>query len=154
SQPTEPRAMSRKPEATPESYVTGPAAAELLGVKMATLYAYASRGLVRSEPSGAGRARRYRTDDLLRLRTRRDARSGHGPVAAGALHWGEPVLETAVGTITDEGPVYRGQRAVELATGGVSFERVAELLWSGSLPNEADWNAAPSALRVRSLGAL
>ena len=70
-----------------------------LGIKHQTLYAYASRGLVRSVPAGAGRTRLYAHADLQRLKARHDARAGHGAVAASALRWGEPVLETAVSTI-------------------------------------------------------
>jgi citrate synthase len=111
-------------------------AAEFLGVKLQTLYAYASRGLVTSVPGERGRARGYARADLERLRARHDARSGHGPVAAGALRWGEPVLDSALTSIQEDGPYYRGQGAVALAAGGASFEAVAELLWGGSLPAE------------------
>ena len=69
-------------------------AAEVLGVKAQTLYAYASRGLVRRV--GAGKRRRYLAEDVERLRTRQRARSGHGPVAAAALSFGEPVLDTSI----------------------------------------------------------
>jgi citrate synthase len=57
-------------------------------------------------------------------------------VAAGALRWGEPVLDSAITDITPRGPAYRGRLAVELAESGVAFENVAELLWSGYLPEE------------------
>lgn len=110
-------------------HVSGEEAAALLGIKRQTLYAYASRGLVRSRPSPGGRAHVYSRDDLMRLKARSDARSGHGPVAASALRWGEPVLETAVSTIDERGPIYRGHPAVELAARGTPFESVAELLW-------------------------
>ncbi len=105
-------------------------AAELLGIKKETLYAYASRGMVRSVPGGAGdRARLYHREDLERLHARSRARSGHGPVAAGALRWGEPVLETKVGTIGESGPAYRGTPALDLVRRGASFEDVCALLW-------------------------
>ena len=113
-------------------------AARLLGVKRATLYAYASRGLVRSEPGPKGRGHRYSRTDLERLRTRVDARAGHGPVAAGALRWGEPVLSTAISYIGPDGPRYRGASAVELSR-GTSFEGVAELLWSGPSDASTAW---------------
>jgi len=106
-----------------------------LGVKLATLYAYASRGLITSLPANGQRARLYASDDVERLRTRHAARSGHGPVAAGALRFGEPVLETNISEVSAEGPRYRGQAATELCRAGVSFERVAELLWTGRLPD-------------------
>ncbi|WAS91226.1 citrate/2-methylcitrate synthase [Nannocystis punicea] len=135
-------------------FVSGKEAAALLGVKRETLYAYASRGLVRSEPGGAGRERRYSRDDLERLKARRDARSGHGPVAAGALRWGEPVLESALTAIEATGPRYRGRPAVLLAE-AASFEAVAELLWSGVLPERPPrWSVAGLGVRLASLTAL
>ena len=109
-------------------------AAALLGVKLPTLYAYVSRRLVRSAPGQQGRARRYVRADLERLRARRGARAGLTAGAAGALHWGEPVLESSISRLTQAGPVYRERSALELADAGASFEAVAELLWSGSLP--------------------
>ncbi|HET7505197.1 MAG TPA: citrate synthase [Kofleriaceae bacterium] len=101
---------------------------------MRSLYAYVSRGQVRSVPGERGRPRLYAMADLERLRVRRDARAGHGAVAAGALRWGEPVLDSAITAITPRGPAYRGKLAVDLAASGTSFENVAELLWSGYLP--------------------
>jgi citrate synthase len=88
-------------------------------------------------PVEGSRERRYLRDDVERLRARRDARSGHGPVAAGALRWGEPVLDSAITRIDERGFHYRGRDAIELATSGVSFERVAELLWTGTFPDRA-----------------
>ena len=107
-------------------------ASQRLGVKLATLYAYASRGLISSVPGQGQRARLYASDDVERLRTRHAARSGHGPVAAAALRFGEPVLETSISDVGPDGPRYRGRLATELCRTGVSFERVAELLWTGS----------------------
>ncbi len=77
-------------------------AAEFLGVKPETLYAYASRGLLRRV--GTGKRRRYLIEDLERLQTRQRARSGHGPVAAAALSFGEPVLDTRITGIDARGP--------------------------------------------------
>ncbi len=107
-------------------------AAEFLGVKPQTLYAYASRNQLRRV--GTGKRRRYLIEDLERLQLRQRARSGHGPVAAAALSFGEPVLDTSITGIDPRGPLYRGHPAVELATRGLGFEAVAELLWSGALP--------------------
>lgn len=106
-------------------------AARLLGVKPQTLYAYASRGLLRRV--GQGKRRRYLLEDVERLQLRQRARSGHGPVAAAALSFGEPVLDTRITGIDERGPRYRGRPAVELAEQGHTFEAVAELLWSGEL---------------------
>lgn len=114
-------------------WLTAAKATRVLGVKRETLYAYASRGLVRSAagPRG-GRERVYHKDDLERLKARSLARSGHAAVAAGALRWGEPVLETRVGTIGEGGPSYRGKDAIALAQEGARFEDVCVLLWGGA----------------------
>jgi citrate synthase len=119
------------------AWLSSRAASERLGVKLATLYAYASRGLVTSLPADGPRGRRYAAEDVERLRTRHAARSGHGPVAAGALRFGEPVLETKISQVSAEGPVYRGHSAIELCRADIGFERVAELLWTGVLPSSA-----------------
>jgi citrate synthase len=114
-----------------QRFVDARAAAKHLGIQVRSLYAYVSRGQVRSVPGEAGRPRLYAVEDLERLRIRRDARSGHGAVAAGAL--GEPVLDSAITAITVRGPAYRGRYALDLV--GRPFENVAELLWSGYLPD-------------------
>src|SRR5688500_4988594 len=106
-----------------ETYVSAEEACELLGIKRQTLYAYASRGLIRNIP-GEGRERRYRRDDVLRMRARSEARAGHAAVASGALRWGEPVLDTAISGFADDAHHYRGRSALELARQGVRFETV------------------------------
>ncbi len=106
-------------------------AAALLGIKRATLYAYVSRGQVASRRSGAGRERRYRRADLEALRDR-----GRQPSPERALRWGDPILESSITDMTAEGPAYRGRPALELASRGVGFEQVAELLWTGTLPEQ------------------
>ncbi|HEY5944910.1 MAG TPA: citrate/2-methylcitrate synthase [Kofleriaceae bacterium] len=119
-----------------QRWVDSRTAARHLGIQQRTLYAYVSRGQVRSVAGEQGRPRLYSLADLDRLRVRRDARAGHGAVAAGALRWGEPVLDSAITAITPKGPAYRGRLAVELAEASARFENVAELLWSGYLPSE------------------
>ncbi|MEQ8273989.1 MAG: citrate synthase family protein [Deltaproteobacteria bacterium] len=123
----------------PEAWVDAHEAEELLGVKRTTLYAYVSRGLVSSVPDADGRRRRYKRDDLIRLAARSAARAGHRAVAAGALRWGEPVLDSAITRIDPEGHAYRGHRATDLAAEHHPFESVAELLWTGQLDRSARW---------------
>jgi citrate synthase len=121
----------------PDRWVDARTAAKHLGIQIRSLYAYASRGQVRSVAGDKGRPRLYALADLERLRVRRDARAGHGAVAAGALRWGEPVLDSAITAITPRGPAYRGRLATELAEQGIAYELVAELLWSGDLVEHA-----------------
>jgi len=120
-------------------WVSAREAAARLGVKLQTLYAYASRGLVESIPSPAGRGRHYDSQAIERLKARHDARAGHGAVAAGALRWGEPTLETSISEIRQDGPYYRGHHALLLAERDLGFEAVAELLWSGRLGARRGW---------------
>jgi citrate synthase len=114
--------------------LTAAEAARILGVKRQTLYAYASRGLLGSGPRGPGRKASYPAAAVYRLKTRAQARSGHTAVAAAALRFGEPVLDTRVTDIRPDGPYYRGHNAVALARRGLTFEQVAELLWTSDLP--------------------
>ena len=74
----------------PPDTLTTREAADYLGIKPETLYAYASRGLVKGLPGPRGRGRRYRREDLEPLRAR-----SAGP-AAQALRYGDPVLETQI----------------------------------------------------------
>jgi citrate synthase len=80
---------------------------------------------VRSEPTEDGaRARRYRADDVRSLKNRRAPMAeGHGLKAADL-----PVMDSAVSTITVEGPIYRGVKATTLSD-TASFEQAATLLW-------------------------
>jgi excisionase family DNA binding protein len=50
-----------------EEYLTGDEAAALLGVKRETLYAYVSRGMLKSYRQGIKRQRLYRRDELEAL---------------------------------------------------------------------------------------
>jgi citrate synthase len=123
----------------PPSWLNARDAAALLDIKLQTLYAYASRGLVESVPGPRGRGRRYARASVERLKARHDARSGHGPVAAGALRFGEPTLETSISDIRSDGPYYRGHSALALCEAGVPFESVFDLLVFGSLELPRDW---------------
>jgi citrate synthase len=112
--------------------LTAQQAADLLGVSRATLYAYVSRGIVASEPGpGPSRARRYPRASLEALRARRARGRDPAMAAHGALHWGGPVLDSALTLIEDGRPYYRGRDAVGL-TATASVEEVAALLWTGS----------------------
>ena len=114
-----------------ERYLSAGRAAEELGVSLQTLYAYVSRGLVRSEAvEGKKRNRRYRAEDVMRLKERKERRRDPDGVVEGALHWGTPVMDSGI-TLIDDGRLYfRGRDVVELA-GHKSIEEVAALVWTG-----------------------
>lgn len=106
-------------------------AARRLGVKVPTLYAYVSRGLLEShrDPSGA-RGSLFDLSDVEALATR--SRGGRQTSTRLAT------VTTGVTQLDQElGPLYRGQRATELAT-GASYEEVAELLWRSG--EGGDWS--------------
>ncbi|MGH7822894.1 MAG: helix-turn-helix domain-containing protein, partial [Candidatus Binatia bacterium] len=120
--------------------LTARQAAALLGVKLPTLYAYVSRGLLRSVSSDERRSREYLRSEVEELRARRRRQARGGPAAAGALRFGEPVLDSSITSMSQSGPSYRGHPAIELAAADTPFESVAELLWSGRLPESPpDW---------------
>jgi citrate synthase len=115
-------------------------AARRLGVKVSTVYAYVSRGLLESHANPAGRGSLFDLDEIVRLAQR--SRGGR-------------TTESRLATITtgvtqlhqDSGPFYRGQAATDMV-GRLSFEEVADLLWSeagsgsGSGPGSGDWSPA------------
>ncbi len=113
-------------------WVSATEAIEMLGVSRATLYAYVSRGRIRSEATaGKTRNRRYARDDIERLRARTDERRNPEKAAEHALHWGLPILESAITLIAEGHIYYRGRDAAELARTN-SLAEVAALLWTGS----------------------
>ena len=128
-------------------------AAERLGIKPASLYAYVSRGVLSRRREADGRASLFDADEVQEL-----ARRGRPRRAAAAA---ELVIESELTEITSETQRYRGYGATDLALRR-SFEDVAVLLWTGTLPGlgaDADatgagpdtttagpWAATPEAL--------
>jgi citrate synthase len=108
-------------------------AARRLGVKVPTLYAYVSRGLLESHRDPNARGSLFDLADVEALA----ARSRGGRQTATRL----ATITTAVTQLHQElGPLYRGQRATELAT-RASFEEVAGLLWQTAPEDGDDWVA-------------
>ncbi|HEU4332226.1 MAG TPA: citrate/2-methylcitrate synthase [Lapillicoccus sp.] len=125
--------------------VTADQAADLLGVRLQTIYAYVSRGLL---------ARAYRTneaghrvsvlalDEVLRLAAERTR------VRTGSL---EVLVETDVTLLDPKGTLsFRGHDAVALSER--PFKEVAELVWG--TPTSGSWDADPGqvAAAVAALG--
>ncbi|WP_230530698.1 citrate synthase [Microvirga roseola] len=112
-----------------------------LGISRASLYAYVSRGLIRSFTSPHDpRQRLYALDDVEALVERKARFRRPAAAAATALDWGLPVLETRITQIKDGRLFYRGADALTLAeTAGI--EAVACLLVGGM---EAEAFDAPS----------
>jgi len=114
------------------AYLTAAEAAEELGVSVQTLYAYVSRGRLRSVAEGRSRERRYLKEDVWALKQRKVYRGDPVRVAEEALHRGLPVLESRVSVVADGRLYYRGRDAVDLAARH-TFEDVLALLWLGDL---------------------
>ncbi|HWF15714.1 MAG TPA: citrate synthase [Acidimicrobiales bacterium] len=105
-------------------------AARRLGVKVPTLYAYVSRGLLESHRDPNGRGSLFDLPDVEALA----ARSRGGRQTATRL----ATVTTGVTQLDQElGPLYRGQRATDLAA-RAHFEEVAELLWQTE--GGGDWS--------------
>ena len=88
------------------SYMSASEVAQELGISLPTLYSYVSRGLLRSEFADAGkRTRRYHAEDVHRLKARQEMRRDPQKVVDTALHWGTPILSSAL-TLIEAGNFY------------------------------------------------
>jgi citrate synthase len=95
-------------------------AARRLGVKLPTLYAYVSRGLLTSQRAADGKRSLFDLDQIEGLARR--SRGGRQVETRLAT------VTTAITQLRDDGPSYRGQRTTGLAT-TATYEEVAALLW-------------------------
>jgi citrate synthase len=123
-----------------EQRLSAQEAAARLGVKVETLYAYVSRGLLTSERAAEGRTSTFSAGDVEAVAARR-RRGGR----AGGL---EVIVASRLTSIEDGRLSYRGLDATELA-GDVPFEAVAEWLWTGDrdvLRHRPRWPAAAPAV--------
>ncbi|MFA6958797.1 MAG: citrate/2-methylcitrate synthase [Thermoanaerobaculia bacterium] len=112
---------------------SAPEAAERLGVSVTTIYAYVSRGLIRSEWSDAEtREKRYVADDIERLRKQRDGRrDGRRSTAHGNLPL-PGAIETKITDIEPGRIRLRGHDVLTLARNR-SIGEVAGLVWLGDM---------------------
>ena len=117
----------------PTRYLTAKEAAAELNIALPTLYAYVSRGLIRSEPGNdQSRSRRYYVEDVRRLKERKQTRHNPDRAAERALDAGSPVLESAITLIAEDSLYYRGHN-VQILARQRSVEEVAALIWTGNL---------------------
>lgn len=107
-------------------YLSAREASAELSISPATLYAYVSRGLIRSEPSPDSRSHRYRAEDVRGLKERRVP--APEPRGLRSFDADLPVLDSAIGTITEQGAIYRGVNCVDLSEKD-TLEHTATLLW-------------------------
>ena len=123
------------------AYLNAREAAAKLNVSRATLYAYVSRGLIRSEPAENGRNRLYRANDVRNLRARKSPKMDGDGGSGRNL----PFLDSAITLIDDHRLYYRGRDALLLAS-VASLETVAGLLWQcdDRDPFDQDYPPLPS----------
>lgn len=116
------------------SWLTAEQALTLLGTKSQTLYANVSRGRIRAKADPADPRRSlYFAEDVKRLAARQSGRRKTEAVAEDAIRWGDPVLSSAISTVTDGRLFYRGRDAVALSQGS-TLEETAALLWDARRP--------------------
>ena len=101
-------------------------AADRLGVKVDTLYAYVSRGLLRSTEVVGSRERHYDADEIEGFRAGRGATRARPP-AEDLI----PVIGSAICLIEDHRLFYRGRDALVLAE-KATLEAAAAILWETS----------------------
>ena len=96
--------------------VTAPQACDRLAIAPDTLYAYVSRGLVRTiaHPEDARRSL-YDRRDIEALLLRKGRGRSRRAVAESTINWGEPVLTSRITRIADGRFYYKGRDAVDLS---------------------------------------
>jgi len=120
-------------------WLTAGEARARLGVQAQTLYAYVSRGLIRSERIPGSRSSRYSRADVERLAARGRRTSG----AAGP----EIVVDSALTKLDPAGRLaYRGWNVTDAARSS-SYEAVADWLWDAD-DEPQEWVAPKDQLRV------
>ena len=112
--------------------LTARQAADRLGIKLDTLYAYVSRGRLRSVMVPGTRERRYRAEDVEALL---DARSGTRPLHSADPEALMPVIGSSICLIENGRFYYRGQDAVRLSE-AATLEDIMRLLCLGEAGSE------------------
>lgn len=123
-------------------------AAELLGVKAETVYAYVSRGQLSSVRAAGGRGSTFDAEEVRAL-ARRSGRRDPSPVG------GDLVFRTGITLIEEDRYFFRGVDATELVRNH-GYEEVAEWVWTGELRPGARFEAPSETLAAarRAVGAL
>jgi citrate synthase len=127
-------------------------AAARLGVKLDTLYAYVSRGLLRSVAVPESRERHYRPEDVERFRAARRSGGASG-AESGAESGGMPAMppiDSAICLIEGGRLYYRGQDAIRLSD-SASVEEIAALLWGADSEPAAEPRSAGASAAARQL---
>ncbi|MDX6349519.1 MAG: citrate synthase [Streptomyces sp.] len=126
-------------------------AAERLGVKPETVYAYVSRGLLTSRRATGGRGSTFDVKEVDALARRAARRPGDDAPGAGALG----AIRTGITLIDKDRYYFRGVDATELAA-HYGYEEIAEWLWTGAMRPGTRFTAPEQTLTAarRSVAAL
>jgi citrate synthase len=141
-------------------WITAEEAQARLGVKLQSLYAYASRGMISARQDGPDARRSlYAADDIARLIQRKNRRRIEAAPAPRAelAPPRAPALVSGLTAVTDGDLRYRGRAATELAQ-NASLEEVARLLWgcdedpfAGLAPHPLTISGADARIRIFAL---
>lgn len=123
------------PTGSDERYLTTAEVARRLGVKTQTVYAYASRGMLRSVRL-PGRRGSFFAQTEVEAFVAREERPPSGAVER---------IRTELTLLDGDEPHYRGHRVTDLAS-TYRFESVAELLWTGELRAAEPFPTDPAAV--------
>ncbi len=127
--------------------LTAREAADRLGIKLDTLYAYVSRGRLRSVAVPGTRQRRYRLEDIEALQG-----AYATPLRAAEAEALTPVIASSICLIENGRIYYRGRDAIALSE-TESLEDVAQLLWqAGSAKGDIGPPPEDTALREHPTG--
>ncbi|MFJ6081585.1 citrate synthase [Streptomyces sp. NPDC092369] len=133
----------QEPAAGPaERRLTTKEAAEVLGVKSETVYAYVSRGQLSSRRVPGGRGSTFDAKEVETL-ARRNRRESAGSSGSG----GELSVRTRITLIETDRYYFRGVDATLMATRH-SYEEVAEWLWTGRLRPGVEFTAPDASVAV------
>lgn len=119
--------------------ITSAEAASRLGVKVETLYAYVSRGILRSERVSGGKGTSFDLEEVERLARNGTRRQGR---AVNVLSF--RTVRSSVSHVDDERLFYRDED-VETLSRERTFSEVASLLWTGDVQQDEPM-VAPSAM--------
>jgi citrate synthase len=132
-----------------EELLTARQAADRLGIKLDSLYAYVSRGRLGSVGVPGSRERRYRAEDVEALLAVRAGDRLERSAGSEALM---PVIGSSICLIENGRLYYRGEDAVRLAE-TATLEEVAALLWRAERSSGPDVDRpAPPAREVPASG--
>jgi citrate synthase len=114
--------------------LTARQAADRLGIKLETLYAYVSRGRLQSVSLAGSRERRYRVEDVEALLAMRE---GDRPARSTESEALMPVIGSSICLIENGRLFYRGKDAIRLSE-EATLEDIATLLWRAEQDADLD----------------